>query len=140
MPENPINPPTFICKMSSGDLLLCDMQHLPGYCILKSVPKVPSINALSDAERTRFLLDMTHVGDILMNLLHSYRINYAILGNSDQYLHAHIVPRYLSEPEQYRHNTPWSYPQEEINRKMFDPARDLQLIQFIAKKIADSSF
>ncbi len=140
MHEHAIKQPTFICSMSSGDLVRADMQHLPGYCILKSVPSVHSINALSEAERTRFLLDMTHVGDVLMDLLHAYRINYAIFGNSDQYLHAHIVPRYLSEPEQYLHNTPWSYSQEEINQKKFDLHRDAELIQIIAKKIADLSF
>jgi diadenosine tetraphosphate (Ap4A) HIT family hydrolase len=34
------------------------------------------------------------------------------MGNSDQVLHAHIVPRYADEPDHYRKGGPWSYPQE----------------------------
>ena len=46
-----------------------------------------------------------------MKVTGAYRINYAIMGNSDPYLHAHIVPRYSDEPEEYLHDQPWSYPE-----------------------------
>jgi len=71
---------------------------------------------------------MSIVGDALLEVTGAYRINYAIMGNSDQVLHAHIVPRYLSEPEEFRSNTPWSYPQEIMNTTLFDYDREKDLI------------
>ena len=37
------------------------------------------------------------------------RVNYEILGNTDPALHAHIVPRYASEPEDRRRMPIWLY-------------------------------
>jgi hypothetical protein len=37
-------------------------------------------------------------------------INYALMGNANPILHAHIVPRYLDEPEDLRKQPPWFYP------------------------------
>lgn len=129
--------PTYIGKLPSGSLVLCDMQHLRGYCILKAEPMVSSLNDLSDQQRLVFLSDMTHVGDILIELLQPIRINYAIFGNSDNYLHAHIAPRYASEPDQFRKNTPWSYPKEILENHLFNSQRDAGLIGLIAQKISD---
>ncbi|MEA5079122.1 MAG: hypothetical protein VB013_11190 [Anaerolineaceae bacterium] len=129
--------PTYIGKMRSGSLVLCDMQHLRGYCILKAEPMVASLNDLPEDKRVQFLEDMARVGDVLIELLQPIRINYAIFGNSDNYLHAHITPRYASEPDEYRRNTPWSYPKSHLDGHPFDPIRDASLIQTIAQKIAD---
>jgi diadenosine tetraphosphate (Ap4A) HIT family hydrolase len=65
----------------------------------------------------------------------AYRINYAIAGNLDPYLHAHIIPRYLDEPDRYRKGNPWSYPQEVMDATLFDPERDKELMQQLAKAI-----
>jgi diadenosine tetraphosphate (Ap4A) HIT family hydrolase len=129
--------PTYISKLPSGSLVLCDMQHLRGYCILKAEPMVASLNDLPEQGRLAFLRDMARVGDVLTELFQPIRINYAIFGNSDNYLHAHIAPRYASEPEQYRRNTPWSYPKEHLDNHQFDPIRDAELIRLIAQKITD---
>jgi diadenosine tetraphosphate (Ap4A) HIT family hydrolase len=37
------------------------------------------------------------------------RINYAMFGNEEPALHAHVIPRYLDEPEQLRAAHPWAY-------------------------------
>ena len=104
------------------------MQYLRGYCILLADPVVSSLNDLDRAQRAQYLSDMALVGDALIAVTGAFRINYAILGNSDPFLHAHIVPRYASEPEEYRHNVPWSYPKSVMNEAMFDYERDQELI------------
>jgi diadenosine tetraphosphate (Ap4A) HIT family hydrolase len=101
--------PTVICRLPSGWVVMCDMQFLPGYCILLADPIAPSLNDLDETQRGRYLTDMSLVGDALLEVTGAFRINYSILGNTDPFLHAHIVPRYLSEPEQYRQGLPWSY-------------------------------
>jgi diadenosine tetraphosphate (Ap4A) HIT family hydrolase len=71
----------------------------------------------------------------MMEVTGAYRINYAIAGNSDPYLHAHIIPRYLSEPEAIRKGLPWSYPKSMINTTMFNFERDQGLIQQLKQSI-----
>lgn len=123
------NNPALICRVPSGWVILCDLQFLSGYCILLPDPVVPSLNDLNHQGRSGFLCDMALVGDALIEVTGAYRINYAIAGNSDPYLHAHIVPRYLSEPDEYRKGLPWSHPQAEIDSLLFDLARDKSLME-----------
>jgi len=123
------NNPALICRVPSGWVILCDLQFLSGYCILLPDPVVPSLNDLNHQGRSGFLSDMALVGDALIEVTGAYRINYAIAGNSDPYLHAHIVPCYLSEPDEYSKGLPWSHPQAEIDSLLFDLARDKSLME-----------
>ena len=127
--------PTVICRVPSGWVVLCDMQFLRGYCILLADPVVPSLNDLNQDQRDAYLGDMALVGDALIEVTGAYRINYGIMGNSDPYLHAHIVPRFASEPEEYLHGLPWSYPKHVIDEKVFDYERDKELIQQLRQAI-----
>lgn len=111
------------------------MQFLRGYCILMPDPVVESLNSLDKQERVMFLEDMAIVGDVLQKVTGAYRINYAIMGNSDQVLHAHIVPRYLTEPEEMRTGSPWSYPQEIMDTVLFDRERDKELMAQLGSEI-----
>jgi diadenosine tetraphosphate (Ap4A) HIT family hydrolase len=124
-----------VCRVSSGWVVLCEMQYLSGYCIQLPDPVVPDLNALDRHQRAQYLLDMSMIGDALMEVTGAYRINYAIMGNSDPALHAHIVPRYLTEPEPYRTNTPWSYPEKVMESSLFDGERDAVLIASLAEAI-----
>jgi diadenosine tetraphosphate (Ap4A) HIT family hydrolase len=127
--------PALICRVPSGWVFLCNMQYLPGYCILQADPVVESINVLSQAQRMQYLSDMVVIGDTLLEVTGAYRINYATLGNSDQVLHTHIVPRFLSEPEDLRKGGPWSYPQAVIDAMGFDCKRDKALISKLSQAI-----
>jgi hypothetical protein len=51
--------------------------------------------------RTQFA-DMVGLGDVLLELTGALRINYEILGNLEPALHAHLFPRYASEPDGLR--------------------------------------
>ncbi len=42
----------------------------------------------------------------------SWRVNDAIDGNSDEFLHAHVSPRYRWESEERRQDPVWQYPME----------------------------
>lgn len=127
--------PALVCRVPSGWVVLCDMQYLSGYCILLPDPVVASINDLDPQQRAAYLCDMALVGDALLEVTGAWRINYAILGNSDPALHAHIVPRYLSEPEAMRKGLPWSYGPEVMNDRLFDGERDRELIRRLAAAI-----
>src|SRR5260221_4198698 len=51
---------------------------------------------------------MAMVGDALLATTQALRINYAIYGNVDPALHAHIFPRHATEPEATRTAQPWA--------------------------------
>ncbi|SHL15137.1 Diadenosine tetraphosphate (Ap4A) hydrolase [Anaerocolumna jejuensis DSM 15929] len=103
--------PTVIAKMKSGFAVIADPQFLPGYCILLAYPKVFSLNDLNIEQRKAFLLDMSLIGDAITDVCKPIRINYDILGNSDQFLHAHVYPRYEWEEERRKHPM-WLYPEK----------------------------
>jgi diadenosine tetraphosphate (Ap4A) HIT family hydrolase len=89
-------------------VIMGERQVLPGYCLLLPDPVVPHLNALDADARTQFLFDMALVGDVLLAITAAARINYAIYGNVDPALHAHIFPRDSAEPENTRTAQPWA--------------------------------
>ena len=101
--------PTFVARLSSGWAVLGERQVLPGYCLLLPDPVVPALNALRGAARESFLADMAALGDAVLSVTGAARINYAIFGNLDPALHAHVIPRYHDEPAGLRTAQPWAY-------------------------------
>ncbi len=101
--------PRVITRLYSGWVLFGQQQFVRGYALLLPDPVVPTLNALGAKERSQFLMDMTKVGDALLKVSDALRINYAIFGNVEPALHAHIVPRYVDEPEDMRAAHPWAY-------------------------------
>ncbi|MBS1040541.1 hypothetical protein JK203_06725 [Gluconobacter cerinus] len=94
--------PFVIGRMKSGWLVIGETQPLAGYCQLLADPVVSSLNDLKGEERIQYLLDVAAIGDALLALTASNRINYETWCNLAPSLHTHIVPRYASEPEDLR--------------------------------------
>jgi diadenosine tetraphosphate (Ap4A) HIT family hydrolase len=97
-----------IAKLPSGWAVMGERQVLPGYCLLLPDPVVPHLNALHGLARAQFLFDMVLLGDVLLAITAAARINYAIYGNVDPALHAHVFPRDSAEPENTRTAQPWA--------------------------------
>ena|ERR1700678_1367239 len=100
--------PGLVAKLRSGWVVMGERQVFPGYCLLLPDPVAAHLNALDAGERTSFLSDMALVGDALLASTAAVRINYAMLGNLEPALHAHLFPRYASEPEATRTAHPWA--------------------------------
>jgi len=101
--------PAFIARMHSGWVVLADPQVIAGYCLLFPDPVVPHLNALQPAAQQEFLADMAAVGDVLLHECGASRINYAIYGNVEPALHAHVFPRRADEPDTLRMTQPWAH-------------------------------
>jgi diadenosine tetraphosphate (Ap4A) HIT family hydrolase len=101
--------PRVAAKLTSGWVLFGERQFVRGYVLLLPDPVVPSLNALGAQERSQFMVDMARLGDALLKVTNALRINYAILGNVEPALHAHVIPRYADEPEAQRLAHPWTY-------------------------------
>ena len=100
--------PAAVAKLRSGWVVMGERQVLTGYCLLLPDPVVPHLNALPPALRGEFLSDMALLGDSLLAVTAGLRVNYAIFGNVDPALHAHVFPRRSTEPEATRSAQPWA--------------------------------
>jgi len=94
--------PRVIARLFSGWAVFGEQQFVRGYALLLPDPVVPNLNALGARERIAFLSDMSRLGDALLKVTGAARINYAIFGNQEPALHAHVIPRYADEPESLR--------------------------------------
>lgn len=101
--------PTVLGRCASGWAVFGHQQFVQGYLLLLPDPVVPDLNALTPERRSQFLLDMSQLGDALVHTTAAVRINYAIFGNQEPALHAHVIPRYRNEPENLRTQHPWAY-------------------------------
>jgi diadenosine tetraphosphate (Ap4A) HIT family hydrolase len=124
--------PTVVARMASGWAVMGDDQALPGYALLLADPVVDHLTDLDHDRRTRYLLDMTLLGDALLAVTDAHRINYEILGNTAPALHAHVFPRYPWEPDAHRTQPVWSYPDANRAADRFSPERHGALRDAIA--------
>ena len=125
---------TLLGRCASGWAVFGHQQFVHGYLLLLPDPVVPDLNALTQERRSQFLLDMSHLGDALMATTSSVRINYAIFGNQEPALHAHVIPRYSSEPAHLRTLHPWSYDWNAA--PAFDPKAAAALMQALRAELA----
>jgi diadenosine tetraphosphate (Ap4A) HIT family hydrolase len=117
--------PTVIGQMKSGFAVLCDAQVSLGWCILLADPPVESLGAIPLDEQTVFLRDMAILGDALQSVTGCARVNYAIYGNADPFLHAHLIPRYANEPAEQLRRPIWEFvrPKWSLPEYQFDPEK-----------------
>jgi diadenosine tetraphosphate (Ap4A) HIT family hydrolase len=125
--------PRVIARLYSGWAFFGERQFLRGYALLLPDPVVPTLNSLGAQERTLFLLDVARLGDALLKVTGALRINYAILGNQEPALHAHVIPRYSDEPEQLRAAHPWAY--DWARAPAFDSAAHGQLAEGLREEL-----
>lgn len=118
--------PTLIAKLESGWAVFGERQFLRGYALLLPDPVVPHLNALSDAARRQFLDDMARLGDAVLGATAALRINYAMFGNLEPALHAHVIPRFEAEDPKFATQHPWAYDWNAA--PLFDRERDAALL------------
>ena len=127
--------PGVLGRCSSGWAVFGHQQFVPGYLLLLPDPVVPDLNALTAPDRSQFLLDMSQLGDALIRATSPLRINYAIFGNLEPALHAHVIPRYRTEPEHLRTQHPWTYDWNAA--PAFDAAAAAPLTQALRAALAE---
>lgn len=93
------NDPELLAEMPSGYAILGKYQPEPitGCCMLLPRRVVPSPNDLTHEERSAFFSDLVLLGDAIMRVTGSPRINYLVLCNQVPELHGHCIPRFDAE-------------------------------------------
>ncbi len=106
-----------MARMRTGFAVVGDTQFMPGYSVLiVDDPTVDQLSRLGWPRRTEFLFDMALLGDAIESVCRIdglRRMNYSMYGNELAVLHAHVVPRYVWEPEERKGGPVWSYPRDE---------------------------
>jgi diadenosine tetraphosphate (Ap4A) HIT family hydrolase len=125
--------PTAIARLGAGWAVMGDPQVIEGYCLLLPDPVVPHLNALTEAGQAAFLADMARLGQAVLELTGALRINYAIFGNLEPALHAHVFPRHADEPEALRTAHPWAW--DWATARPFDAARDGALLAALRRRL-----
>jgi diadenosine tetraphosphate (Ap4A) HIT family hydrolase len=127
--------PTLIGRLPTGWAVMGDPQVLRGYCLLLPDPVVPHLDALSPAAQAAFLADMGRLGRAVFEATGALRINYALFGNVEPALHAHVFPRYDNEPAALRTANPWGYDWKQA--PAFGTERDGALLAAIRARLAN---
>ena len=96
-------------------------------------PVVPHLNAMPDAARRTFLDDMVRLGDAVLAATAALRINYAMFGNLEPALHAHVIPRFDAEEPSLATQHPWAY--DWTTAPLFDRERDAALLATVRAKL-----
>ena len=128
---------TSIARLSSGWAVLGEQQFLRGYALLLPDPVVGTLNELQGVARAAFLADMALLGDAVLAVTGALRINYAMFGNQEPALHAHVVPRYSHEAAALATAHPWQYDWQAAPR--FDARRDASLLAAIRAALTNAA-
>jgi diadenosine tetraphosphate (Ap4A) HIT family hydrolase len=123
--------------MTSGWAVMGDPQVLAGYCLLLPDPVVPHLNAMPADQQAAFLADLARLGQAVLDATGAVRINYALFGNLEPALHAHVHPRYADEPPALRTAHPWAYDWTAARR--FDPVVDGPLLADLRARLGGFS-
>ena len=125
--------PTCIARLASGWAVMGDPQVLPGYCLLLPDPVVPHLNAMQPAAAAAFLADMARLGQAVLEVTGAIRVNYAMFGNLEPALHAHVFPRFDAEPPEFRTAHPWAYDWSAARR--FDVRTDGRCLEALQERL-----
>lgn len=90
---------------------LYDDARFPGRLILVLKRHHEHLDELSEGELGIFSVRMARWGGILRRGTGAARVNYAVLGNTQPHVHAHLVPRFPSE-EPFPERPPWEDPRK----------------------------
>lgn len=100
----------YIGEIGDSYLGLYDDARFPGRCLLAHSRHYNHLTQMPPEVAMDFMSDMQEAGEILLKALGCERINYAILGNAENHVHAHLIPRYGTDP--VPKNSPWNHPDE----------------------------
>lgn len=107
--------PTVLAELATGYAVIGDTQFLPGYCVLLGKdPAAQSLAEMPRLARVRFLADVDLLATAVEHACRALdpafrRVNLDILGNTDEFVHAHIWPRYAWEQAEMITRPVWLY-------------------------------
>ena len=78
----------------------------PGRCLVVFPKHVEHLEDLDAYEMEHFMMCVTKVGRVVREVVGAKRMNYAVLGNAVPHVHAHVIPRFETDPNP--NQSPWN--------------------------------
>jgi diadenosine tetraphosphate (Ap4A) HIT family hydrolase len=105
-----------VCDLEIATLSLYSDARFPGRCILALNRHADALEELESSELQVFMDAVKQASLAIREVTGCVRVNVAILGNRDPHVHAHLVPRYDTDP--LPNDAPWSdpRPKKELGR------------------------
>jgi diadenosine tetraphosphate (Ap4A) HIT family hydrolase len=97
--------PAVIREFKHSYWVLGDHQFFKGYSLVLLKKHVREMHELAARERRELLDEVMRAGDAVAKAFKPWKMNFASLGNVDEHVHWHIIPRYKSDPDHRAH--PW---------------------------------
>jgi diadenosine tetraphosphate (Ap4A) HIT family hydrolase len=95
----------FICRFTSGTLFVGHHQYFPGYTIFVSATHVREMHLLTEEQVLDLWKDLNRISKAVSESFKPMKLNLVSLGNINEHLHWHIMPRYDNEP--FPRDHPW---------------------------------
>jgi diadenosine tetraphosphate (Ap4A) HIT family hydrolase len=104
-----------------------DHQYFLGYCVVIAKTHIREMHNLPERQALDIFSDVLRVGRVIEEHFKPIKMNYVCLGNVDEHLHWHVIPRYKDDPDHKDH--PWKNSVSFATRvTTSDDIKNLQLI------------
>lgn len=94
-----------LADLVSGPLFLRGDGAFRGWCMLVFKRHIVELPDLTEPERREWIEDVARVAAAVREVCRPAKLNYAMLGNEQPHLHAHVIPRYPQDGRWGR--SPW---------------------------------
>ena len=90
--------PYFVKELKTGYVVIGDHQYFEGYTLFLCKEHKDELHELNPKFRQKFLWEMSIVAEAVFKAFKPKKINYELLGNTDNHMHWHIFPRHTDDP------------------------------------------
>lgn len=90
--------PYVIHEFENSIFVIGDHQFYPGYSLLLLKQHVRELHELDEESYLILMRDLRIAGAAICKTFSPWKMNYQCLGNQDQHVHWHILPRYADDP------------------------------------------
>lgn len=141
--------PFFVAELDTGFVVMGDHQFFRGYTLFLCKEHKQELHQLEPEFRRRYLWEMSVVAEAVFKAFHPKKLNYELLGNTDQHMHWHIFPRHENDPLPNR--TVWNIGKElrtaesakpnseQLSQLVVVLKRSLDEVKGLQKRLRDSS-
>ena len=99
--ENPL----LIYTFENSYFVLGDHQFFKGYALILFKEHVRELHDLTTAQQQALFAEVMLAGNALSKAFGPWKMNYSCLGNTEEHVHWHLMPRYEDEIDRQRQ--PW---------------------------------
>lgn len=127
--------PYFVTEMKSGYVVVGDGQFYKGYTLLLNRTHASELHQIDKKSQLEFLSDMAIVAEAVWNIFHPDKLNYELLGNTDEHMHWHIFPRRKTDPKPY--TGVWAVDKSIRKDEKYNPSKNEleEMTQLLSKEI-----